>query len=183
MKVTDNCSRSNNSVPTWLVAELRSDHAGETGAVWIYKGILAVSNEIMVREFSEHHLATEKEHLELIESLLDRKDRSLLIPFWKFSGFLTGALPALMGPRVVFATVSAVEKFVVSHYQSQINRLKDEKLEPNICCILQSCCDDEARHELEAASLLHSESGIFLRIWCWLVNAGSNLAVKLARIL
>ncbi|MGB1140885.1 MAG: demethoxyubiquinone hydroxylase family protein, partial [Halioglobus sp.] len=27
----------------WLQAELRSDHAGETGAVYIYRGILAIS--------------------------------------------------------------------------------------------------------------------------------------------
>jgi ubiquinone biosynthesis monooxygenase Coq7 len=28
-------------MPAWLIGELRSDHAGETGAVMIYRGILA----------------------------------------------------------------------------------------------------------------------------------------------
>ena len=32
-------------LPAWLEAELRSDHAGETGAVLIYRGILAFSRD------------------------------------------------------------------------------------------------------------------------------------------
>ena len=30
-------------IPAWLRRDLRSDHAGESGAVEIYRGILAVS--------------------------------------------------------------------------------------------------------------------------------------------
>ena len=71
------------SKPQWLVADLRSDHAGETGAIWIYQGILSTTNEDAVKEFAQHHLATELRHLEEIEKLLDKKDRSVLIPLWK----------------------------------------------------------------------------------------------------
>ena len=49
-----------------------------------------------MKEFAQHHLATELRHLEEIEKLLDKKDRSVLIPLWKILGFLTGALPALI---------------------------------------------------------------------------------------
>ena len=66
--------------PQWLVADLRSDHAGETGAIWIYQGILSTTNEDAVKEFAQHHLATELRHLEKIESFLDKKDRSVLLP-------------------------------------------------------------------------------------------------------
>jgi demethoxyubiquinone hydroxylase (CLK1/Coq7/Cat5 family) len=36
------------SMPAWLVADLRSDQAGETGAVWIYRGVLAVVSQEVV---------------------------------------------------------------------------------------------------------------------------------------
>ena len=171
------------SKPQWLVADLRSDHAGETGAVWIYQGILSTTNEDAVKEFAQHHLATELRHLEEIEKLLDKKDRSVLIPLWKILGFLTGALPALIGPTAVFATISAVESFVVLHYQSQIHRLQNENIHPVICNALQTCCDDEAKHESEATNLISRQPDRFLKAWCRLVNVGSNVAVKLARMI
>ena len=53
-----------------LVRDLRSDHAGETGAVWIYKGILAVSSDAELREFAREHLATERRHLHFFDAWL-----------------------------------------------------------------------------------------------------------------
>ena len=44
--------------PRWLTAELRSNHAGELGAVMIYRGILAGSTDPVLRAFAEEHLAT-----------------------------------------------------------------------------------------------------------------------------
>ena len=114
---------------------------------------------------------------------LIKKDRSVLIPLWKILGFLTGALPAIFGSRAVFATISAVESFVVLHYQSQIHRLQNENIHPVICNALQTCCDDEAKHESEATSLISRQPDRFLRAWCRLVNVGSNVAVKLARMI
>ncbi len=46
-----------------LIGDLRSDHAGETGAVAIYLGILAVSHNPQIRQFAREHQATEREHL------------------------------------------------------------------------------------------------------------------------
>ena len=179
-EVTSNLRESK---PQWLIADLRSDHAGETGAIWIYKGILLTTSEEALKEFATDHLTTELSHLEKIESFLDKKDRSVLIPLWKILGFLTGALPAIFGSRAVFATISAVESFVVLHYQSQIHRLQNENIHPVICNALQTCCDDEAKHESEAASLVSSQPGKLLRAWCCLISVGSNFAVKLARMI
>ena len=50
-----------------LVSFLRSDHAGEVGAVYIYKGILTIAKDPELVEFSTRHLATEKEHLRKME--------------------------------------------------------------------------------------------------------------------
>ena len=57
-------------IPNIIIPDLRTNHAGETGAVYIYKGILLVSKDKEVIEFSKNHLLTEKNHLELIENIL-----------------------------------------------------------------------------------------------------------------
>ena len=44
-----------------LESFLRSDHAGEVGAVYIYKGILTIAKDPELLEFSKRHLATEQE--------------------------------------------------------------------------------------------------------------------------
>ena len=38
-------------IPTFLIPHFRSNHAGEIGAVFIYKGILTVSKDPEVRDF------------------------------------------------------------------------------------------------------------------------------------
>lgn len=66
-----------------LVADLRTNHAGESGAVMIYGGILAVTRDVGVRHFAQEHLATEARHLAQIEPLLALRQRSRLLPLWR----------------------------------------------------------------------------------------------------
>ncbi len=165
----------------WLTAELRSDHAGETGAVAIYNGILAVSKDSAVQAFARNHRDTEKRHLALIETILPASQRSRLLPLWRLAGFVTGAIPSLFGPNAVFATIAAVESFVDGHYQQQIERLAAEEFQPQVREILQACREDELHHRDEALELQASAPGVVLRSWCWLVGTGSNIAVTFAR--
>ena len=60
-----------------LRGDIRSDHAGEVGAVMIYRGVLAGSRDPLVREFALAHLATEQRHLAIIEALLVRGRKAL----------------------------------------------------------------------------------------------------------
>lgn len=170
------------TLPRWLRAELRSDHAGELGAVAIYRGILATSRDEGVRQFAERHLQTEQEHLQTIESWLPAKERSLLLPAWRVAGFVTGALPALVGPAATYATIQAVETFVDHHYAQQIQRLTTEAIHPELCAVLAACREDEVAHRDEAAGLLDYTPGFLTRAWCKLVGWGSGAAVVLARL-
>ncbi len=131
---------------------MRSDHAGETGAVCIYNGILAISRDPdpAVRDFATRHRETEQGHLDLLEGLLPPADRSKLLPIWRVAGWLTGALPALFGPRAVFATVDAVETFVDHHYRAQTDRLAAEGILPEIHAALERCREEEVHHRDEA---------------------------------
>ena len=177
-------------LPATLVADLRTDHAGETGAVMIYRGILAVTRDPGVRHFAQGHLATEMGHLAQIEPLLAVGQRSLLLPAWRVAGWLSGALPALFGPRAVYATIEAVETFVDHHYAEQIDSIdqqdpggKHPQLQA-LRTLLQSCRDDEIAHRDEAAeqfALGGRPPSLVLRVWVWLVGSGSRGAVKICR--
>lgn len=174
-------------VPAEMVADLRSDHAGETGAVWIYRGILAVTRDPALRSFAHHHLATEQRHLDDICAVLPPARRSWLLLPWRCAGFLTGAMPALAGPRAVYATIHAVETFVDGHYQHQLDRidaLAATQPHPALAplrALLYRCQQDECQHRDEALALQGVPAGWPVRAWCRLVGAGSQLAVHLAR--
>ena len=178
--------------PDFMVADMRSDHAGETGAVWIYRGILAGSTDKQVRHFARHHLATEAEHLRLISAWLPWRQRSRLLPLWRIAGFLTGFLPALFGARTVYATIATVETFVEQHYQEQIEKLEHSEY-PGLLNLMKRCQADEVAHKQEAQALRqsqakstiqfvkHQQNSSLLSVWLGLVATGSSQAVKLAR--
>ena len=171
------------SLPAWLQGELRSDHAGETGAVWIYRGILQFSRDPVVREFALEHLATEEEHLALFEQWLPRSLKSVLLPAWRLSGWMLGALSLLGGRHGVFATVEAVEIFVVTHYGQQITRLTEADSYPEVALALEQCMRDEDHHREDARGRQSGEAGLVYRLWQRLVEGGSAAAVVVARII
>ena len=167
-----------------LESFLRSDHAGEVGAVYIYKGILSITKDPALVEFSTRHLETEKEHLRKIEEVLPASKRSKLVGIWKVAGYLLGFFPSLFGPRIVFATIEAVESFVEDHYEEQLKYLRAQN-DPDQALIdlLQSCQDDEIEHKNESAIKKRSTPGFLLNFWMKIVGWGSSSAVKVAKII
>jgi len=173
--------------PKWLERSLRSDHAGELGAVWIYHGILWATKDEQVRAFAEKHLHTESRHLFEIESVLREGCRSRLLPLWKSFGFIVGALPALVGKEEVFHTIDAVESFVDKHYLKQINRLDStEHMDLNLISVrelLVQCREDEISHRDEAREIAVLPKSLFSKLWCNLVAIGSQVAVACAMLI
>ena len=178
------------ALPASLVADLRTDHAGESGAVMIYRGILANTGDPAVKSFARAHLATEAGHLAAIEQLLAPRDRSRLLPLWRAAGWLTGALPAVLGPRAVYATIEAVETFVDHHYTEQIDAI-DQRDPARAQAPLQGLRAqliafraDEVEHRDDAAARFDRHAAppsLLLRLWIWAVGAGSRGAVKISR--
>jgi 3-demethoxyubiquinol 3-hydroxylase len=181
--------------PDHIVKELRSDHAGEIGAVQIYRGMLAATRNPELRRFAAHHLATEQAHLTTIESHLPRAHHSRLLSAWRVAGWLTGALPALFSARAAYATVAAVETFVNQHYADQIEWI-DTHLQTagllgridgaqtaqllSLRADLERCRLDELQHREEALTA-GAAQGVFINAWTALVSSGSASAVALAR--
>jgi len=170
------------ALPASVLADLRTDHAGETGAVFIYLGILQFTRNPALRVFAEHHLATEQSHLRHIESWLPKAQYSYLLPLWRLAGFMTGALPALVGPRAVYVTIQAVETFVNQHYDDQVRTLESKPALVKLRQVLLECQNDEVAHRDQAAAALGQEKiGLLLRFWSVLVGAGSQVAVAVCR--
>jgi len=172
-----------NSLPTLphdMVADLRSDHAGETGAVCIYRGILAESRDDAVRAFAQEHLQTEQDHLVLLTALLTAHQRSKLLPLWRLAGWLTGALPALFGSKAVFLTIDAVETYVDRHYAEQVDKLRFRPADRKLLKLLEACRLDEVKHRDDARGR-YTNNRLLGRLWGWLVGRGSQAGVYFAR--
>ncbi|PTT75509.1 ubiquinone biosynthesis protein COQ7 [Pelomonas sp. HMWF004] len=161
---------------------MRTDHAGETGAVFIYAGVLRFARDPALRRFAQHHQVTEQAHLQLIEAWLPVAERSRLLPLWRAAGWLTGALPALLGPQAVYGTIEAVERFVDEHYETQIRQLAGRPELQALRQVLLDCQRDEVAHRDEAAAARGSATpGLLLRTWAWVVDTGSRAAVAVCR--
>jgi len=168
-------------LPADMLADLRANHAGETGAVAVYRGMLWASRDAQVQELAGRHIDTERQHLELMSALLPPFRRSLLLPLWKAAGFLTGALPTLCGTNAVFATVAAVETFVDRHYQQQINKLASRPADAPLLQLLMDCQQDEQEHLEEANLRQLAPPSLMLRLWCKAIGTGSIAGVWLAK--
>jgi ubiquinone biosynthesis monooxygenase Coq7 len=188
------------ALPTPLRRELRTDHAGEAGAVMIYRGVLAVARCPALRGFAHHHLQTEQQHLDLIEALVPPNARSRLLPLWRVAGWLTGALPAVLGPQAVYATIAAVETFVDQHYAAQVQWI-DARTGPGsaaaprhgpaaaalqaLRALLERCRLDEVLHRDDAIARRGAPGRGPARwaaaAWVALVAGGSAAAVRVSR--
>jgi ubiquinone biosynthesis monooxygenase Coq7 len=170
------------NLPDSVLADLRTDHAGETGAVCIYQGVLKFTRDPELQAFAALHMATEQSHLRHIESWLPKAHYSHLLPLWRLAGFLTGALPALVSTRAVYVTIQAVETFVNQHYDDQIRALESKPALVKLRQVLLECQNDEVAHRDQAAAALgQKKPGLLLRLWSVLVGAGSQAAVVVCR--
>lgn len=109
---------------------IRIDHAGEYGAVQIYRGQRAVFGRLP----SKTRIARQLEHMEADEqSHLDAFDRYIaergvrptaLSPVWRMAGFGLGVATALMGEKAAHACTEAVESVIEGHYGEQVKELE-----------------------------------------------------------
>lgn len=164
-----------------LVADLRSDHAGECGAVSIYTGILAVTRDPDVREFAATHRDTERVHRDFFDSWLPRRHHSRLLSVWKAAGWLLGAVSAFFGASAVYHTVAAVETFVEQHYRDQIDKMSADPALAVLAAKLRQFCEEEVEHRDDAAGRLDLSDSYVSRLWSRIVGSGSSLGVAVAK--
>jgi 3-demethoxyubiquinol 3-hydroxylase len=137
-----------------LAEILRVDHAGELGAVHIYRGQRAVLDKASGRERIAGQLAEmeghEAEHLARFDKLLvERGVRpTALAPVWRVAGFALGAGTALMGEKAAHACTEAVESVIEQHYASQVAEILER--EPELAAELAQFREEELAHRDKA---------------------------------
>ena len=138
------------AVQARLAEILRVDHAGELGAVHIYRGQRAVLGAAPGRERIAGQLAEmeghEAEHLARFDRLLNqhRVRPTAMAPVWRLAGFALGAGTALLGDKAAHACTEAVETVIEEHYAGQIAELADR--DPELAAELSRFRDEELAH-------------------------------------
>jgi ubiquinone biosynthesis monooxygenase Coq7 len=106
-------------------AMLRVDHAGEVGAVEIYRAQAWVLRGTPAEPLLREMQAGEEKHLRTLETMVaERRVRpTLLLPLWRVAGFALGAATALLGRRSAMAATVSVETAISGHYNAQVREL------------------------------------------------------------
>ncbi len=131
---------------------IRVDHAGEYGAVQIYRGQRAVFERIGAKAHAARLVAHmeegEQEHLRTFDRLIAERGvrPTLMAPFWRVAGFGLGAVTALLGEKAAHACTEAVEEVIEEHYGRQSETLAGGA-DPELKHIVDKFREDEIAHK------------------------------------
>lgn len=144
MKYTD--SRSWLDTPKKI---LKVNHAGEFGAISIYRSQIVVSR-LFRRDYVdllESFKSDEERHLSVFWEEIQRRDGIKCRSYWLcgVGGYVMGFVSALFGKRGIMACTWAVESVVVDHLVNQLKYLKD-KDDIEAYRAVSSILDDEQNH-------------------------------------
>jgi 3-demethoxyubiquinol 3-hydroxylase len=131
-------------------AMIRVDHAGELGALQIYKGQLAVlgrdGKEPEAVQAIRRMADQEKYHFAEFDRMV--KERGVrptaLEPLWRIAGYALGAATALMGEKAAMACTVAVEEVIDGHYRKQLAQMPQQ--ERDLKTAVEEFRDDELAH-------------------------------------
>lgn len=168
-----------------LAEMLRVDHAGEYGAVAIYRGQRAVFDarphkSDIAAEIAEME-AGEIEHLETFDRLLAERGvrPTVLSPIWNIAGFGLGAATALMGEKAAMACTEAVEDVIEKHYAEQIAALENDAEEADLTATLIKFREDEIGHKTAAENAGAKEAPGYSLLSA-AIRFGCRSAIKIA---
>lgn len=159
---------------------LRVDHAGEYGAVAIYRGQQAVFKNQMATQPMAAQLAEmeaeEQKHLDAFDRLLvERNVRpTAMTPIWNVAGYGLGVVTALMGEKAAHACTEAVETVIEEHYAEQAEACAES--EPELAATFLEFREDELHHR-DTAIAGGSQDAPFYRALSTVIKAGCHAAI------
>ena len=157
--------------PASSIAEkmIKVDHAGENGAVNIYRAQYLVSSirspnlKPQLREFQRH----EEEHRQIFKNRLDKVGVRKCVSYHLtgIGGYVLGFVTGLIGPSAIAATTYAVENVVLEHLEHQLSFLKDTS--PDAYKAVSSIYEDEKENHDQAKAQIQDQkliSKILIRV-------------------
>lgn len=129
---------------------IKVDHAGENGAVNIYRAQYLVSRIRAprmlpdLRHFQEH----EMEHRQIFADYLKSHNirRWVSYHLCGLGGWWLGFVTGLIGPKAIMATTYAVEHVVLEHLEHQVEYLKTVDAQA-LKCVEAIIEDEQAHHD------------------------------------
>lgn len=130
---------------------IKVDHAGEFGAINIYRGQILVGILFargyvpLLQDFLKH----EKRHLATFGALLNARSVPRCKSFWLcgIGGFTLGFLTALFGKHAVMTCTAAVENVVLQHLKSQIRILSEPEDQEGLDAVRSIIADENEHHD------------------------------------
>lgn len=146
---------------------MKVDHAGEHGAICIYRAQRWFARwraPEMVAEL-DHFLAHEREHRARFGAELARRNRRRCRSYlWcGFGGFVLGAITGLAGRNAITSTTVAIESVVLRHMRRQIEALEGIDREA-VATLIAIIAEEQEHHDL---SVIRGPSNGF---WPTLIN-------------
>ena len=159
---------------------MKIDHAGEHGAVCIYRAQRWFARwraPDMLAEL-DHFLAHERGHRARFGAELERRgQRRCRSYLWcGLGGFVLGSVTGLAGRQAIAATTVAIERVVLRHMQEQVREL-DGVDEEAVRALRQIIQEEQEHHDLSAARL--APRGIWPRLLNPIVGASTHVVIWL----
>ncbi len=165
-----------------LARMIRVDHAGEYGAVQIYRGQLAVLGHTAAGATIQHMEVQEQAHLKAFDALIAEHGvrPTMLAPLWSVAGYALGAVTALMGEKAAMACTAAVEEVIDEHYAAQSAALgSDGEEHAEFRQTIEAFRADEVAHR-ETAIEHGAEDAPGYLVLSGVIKAGCRLAIRLS---
>jgi ubiquinone biosynthesis monooxygenase Coq7 len=164
------------SVPEKMI---KVNHAGENGAVNIYRGQqvfgwLYGKNQLQtLKEFESH----EREHRTIFAAYLSEYNirRCVSYHVCGLGGFTLGVITGLLGKQIIAATTYAVETVVLEHLDKQLQYLKGHDKIAFEC--VKKIYDDEKSHRDQSAAHL-KQSNLSNKIMIAIVSIFTELTIR-----
>jgi len=168
--------------PQRVAEMLRVDHAGEYGAVAIYRGQQAVfgrstATAPIAAQLAEME-AEEQKHLDAFDRLLvEREVRpTAMTPLWNVAGYGLGVVTALMGEKAAHACTEAVETVIEQHYDEQAQEVAET--EPALAATFREFREDELHHR-DTAVEGGAHDAVGYPILSRVIRAGCHAAIRI----
>lgn len=168
-----------------IAAMIRVDHAGEFGALRIYKGQLAVLSRVPRAKENSAAIAAmaaqEQKHFDAFSELVKQRGvrPTALEPLWHVAGYALGAATALMGEKAAMACTVAVEDVIDEHYAGQIEELAACPEEVDLMNTVKKFREDELDHRDEALAR-GAEQAPFYGLLSSAIRLGCRTAIRLS---
>ena len=159
---------------------MKVNHAGEHGAVNIYRGQIFIAKwraPELVDELSSF-MSHELRHRSIFLSELERRDkpRCRSYTLCGVGGYILGVLTGLFGHAAIAGTTVAVERVVLKHLHVQINGLTP--FDKQAVAAIQLIIDDEQEHHDQADSDI-SGTELWARILMPIVSISTEFVIWL----